>query len=161
MADRVIFIQTGIPTKPDDIRNYNYEPRPPLADIPPITPHEFAMALKARPPRCVISLFHDCIEPPRGDFALTRTPKRKGFLEIETDVREDALGLQTQFVISLVYVAVYHLLILGVPFALWVWWLVYHPGGPVNASAPLAVAAVSLSFVWDSAEILKDLREPC
>lgn len=157
MADRIIYLQNGIPTAPDDIIHYQYDPSPPEAIDPPISAHEFELALRVCQPGCKIAYFHDCIRSPSGDLALRRTPKRKGLLEIGTDAQEFAWGLQAQYVISMLHMVFYYVLILGGPFGIFFWWLRHHPGDLVNASVPSITAAILLSCT--SLGVLKVRRE--
>lgn len=139
-----------------------YAPRPPQAEIPPIVPHEFELALTCcGSSRLWCSLpFHDCIEPPEGTFALERIPKRKHALELKLGTREFAWGLQAQYSISLILMVFYHILIFLGTFGFWAWWQATHPDDLQNASTPLTVVALFLSLFWSSSGVLKIFREP-
>jgi hypothetical protein len=128
--------------------------------MPPISPHEFELALSPCHSWCMFSLLHDCIEPPTGDFALKRIPKRNGALELHIGVTEFAWGLQAQYAISVMRIGFYHLLILAGPFGFWAWWQVIYPDDLQNAVVPFTAVAVCLSLFWSSAGILKVFREP-
>ncbi|PVH88843.1 hypothetical protein DL98DRAFT_158071 [Cadophora sp. DSE1049] len=126
---------------------YEYKPKPPDADIPPIDPHEFELSLSPCNSFCIFKLFHDCIEPPDGSLALERIPKRKEALELKVGTREQAWGLLTQYSISALLLLVY-LIICFVPFVgFWVCWQIKHPDDLQNASTPLMVFA-TLLCVW-------------
>ncbi|MCJ1459964.1 hypothetical protein MMC28_010343 [Mycoblastus sanguinarius] len=155
-ANRVIFRGRELPT--DTI--YDYNPRPPNAEYPPISPHEFELAFASCSSGCVFSLFHDCIEPPSGTFALERIPKRKRAIDLNEATLEHAWGIQAQYVISFVHMLFYHCLIFAATFGFWGWWLVKHSDDLQNAAVPLTTVAVLLSLFWGSAGILKVLREP-
>ena len=154
--NKLLFRAKGIPT--DAV--YEYDPRPPNAEDPPIVPHEFTMAFTSCGNNCWLFPFHDCVEPASGTHAVKRIPKRKSALEMYTGDREIAWGLQAQHVLSLVHVLSYHVLILGGPFGFWAWWNVRHPDDLQNAVVPLTVVIALLSLFWASTGILKILREP-
>lgn len=153
--NRIIFRGKDLPTDP----NYEYNPRPPNAEIPPITPHEFELAFSSCSPRCVFSPFHDCVELPTGTFAMERIPKRKSAFQLNASAPEFAWGLSAQHSISLVGVVAYHMLIFLGTVAFWAWWLRQHPDDLQNAAVPLTVVAVLISLFWSSAGILKTSGE--
>ena len=138
--------------------NYEYKPRPPHAEDPPISPHEFELAFSSCGRPCILSSFHDCIEAPDGDFAMERIPKRKSALQLETGTVEFAWGIQAQHAVSFVNLAVYHFLILAATFGFWAWWQTRHPGDIQNAAVPLTTVTVLLSMFWSSAGLLKVFR---
>ena len=140
-------------------RLYDYDPRPPLADNPPISPHEFEVAFAACGDGCTLARFHDCSRVPASHFALTRIPKRRLEVEIKHDSREHVWGIQSQHAISFLYVLFYHCVILGGAMAFWTWWLVRHPGDLQSAAVPVSVSLTLLSLFWSSAGILKGSRE--
>lgn len=141
---------------------YDYNPRPPQAD-PPISPHEFEMALASasspcsRP--CMLALFHDCTEPLLGKDALDSIPKRKTPLEMERNGREQAWGIQAQHVISFVHMVFYHFLIIAGTFGFWGWWQAKHPDEIQNAAVPVTTMLCLLSLFWSTAGVLKIFRE--
>jgi hypothetical protein len=142
---------------------YEYKPRPPEAEVPPILPHEFELALNACviPCRLAYLPFHDCIEPLlQGKDAITLIPKRKHAWEIGLGTREPAWGLQAQFCISFIRVLFYHFLMILGTFVFWIWWQITHPDDIQNASTPLTVVAVFISLFWSSSGVLKIFREP-
>lgn len=138
--------------------NYEYKPRPPHAEDPPISPHEFELAFSSCASPCVFAAFHDCVEAPNGDFAIERIPKRKSALQLGTGTVEFAWGIQAQYAVSLVNLVVYHFLILAGTFALWAWWQIRHPDDMQNAAVPLTTVTVLLSMFWSSAGLLKIFR---
>lgn len=153
-ARRIISRGQELPTDVD----YEYTPRPPSAPIPPISPHEFEIALSCCPERCKLSSLHECIEPAWGDFALVSTPKKKGVFAIGANAREFAWGLQAVHSISFIYMLVYHAVMLSWALGLWVWWERRHPGDLQNAAVPITTVAVLLSLFWGSAGVLKGLE---
>ncbi|KAH8648915.1 hypothetical protein BGZ60DRAFT_422582 [Tricladium varicosporioides] len=155
-ANRVIFRGKDLPT---DL-NYQYNPRPPNAEVPPISPHEFELAFMSCNKKCLLSIFHDCVEAPIGNFAIERIPKRKGALEVKVGSVEFAWGIQAQHVISLLRLVAYHVLIFAGTFGFWGWWQAAHPGDLQNAAVPLSAVAILLSLFWSSAGVLKILGEP-
>jgi hypothetical protein len=155
-ANRIIFRGKDLPTGPD----YEYRPRPPNAEIPPISPHEFELAFRPCNSKCLLSAFHDCIEALSGNFAIERIPKRKSALEIKIGSIEFAWGIQAQHTISLVWLVAYHLMIFAGTFGFWGWWQVTHPNDLQNAAVPLSTVAIFLSLFWSSAGVLKIFREP-
>jgi hypothetical protein len=155
-AERIIF------NKKDDLPVdilYEYRPRPPNAEIPPISPHEFELALSYCSSSCLLASFHDCMEPPSGSLALERIPKRKCALELKVGLREHAWGIQAQHSVSFPLMVFYHVLIIASTFGFWGWWQVVHPGDLQNGSTPLTVVAVLLSLFWSSTGVLKVFRE--
>lgn len=138
---------------------YDYDPRPPHADNPPISQHEFEVAFASCSDHCKLALLHDCQRIPDRDLALKCIPKRRLEVEIKTDEREHIWGLQAQHVISFLRVLLYHCLILSGTFGFWAGWLVKHPNDLQNAAIPLTTALALLSLFWSSAGILKSARE--
>ena len=106
------------------------------------------------------SVFHDCVEPESGTYALERIPKRKAAFELNTGGHEEAWGIQAQHVISFIHVLVYHFLIITGTFSFWVWWMVKNPHDLQTAAVPLTTVSVLLSLFWSSAGVLRVLREP-
>ncbi|KAH8821287.1 hypothetical protein F5884DRAFT_850522 [Xylogone sp. PMI_703] len=154
--NRIIFREKSLPT---DL-NYEYKPRPPDAEIPPISAHEFELAFKTCGPKCALSFLHDCVEAPCGDFAIQRIPKRVGALEVKIGSVELAWGIQAQHAISSFRILLYHVLILVATFGPWAWWLKLHPGDLQNAAVPFSTAAVLISLFWSSAGVLKIFEPP-
>lgn len=158
--NRIIFRCSDLPTDPD----YEYFPRPPQADNPPITPHEFNLAFSSCGKYCFSALFHDCyVLEDEQDFVL-RIPRKKGKFEIENSIRRGpvrfAWGIQAQYTISFLHVITYHVLMMVGPTVFWVWWQKNHPNDLQNASIPLTIAAVLISLFWSATGILRGLREP-
>lgn len=153
-ANRIIRHSKSLP---EDIV-YEYQPRPPAAEDPPILPHEFELALSACSSKCPLSAFHDGVQPPIGTFAIERIQKRKGMMQVHGDSPEFSWGIQAQHVISFCRMILYHILIFAGTFGFWAWWLVKHPNDLQNAAVPLTTVAVFLSLFWSSSGILKGLR---
>ncbi|MCJ1347669.1 hypothetical protein MMC31_005897 [Peltigera leucophlebia] len=143
---------------------YEYYPRPPQADIPPITPHEFKLAFSSCDRNCLFAMFHDCIELDDEEDFVVRIPKKKGKFEMEKSNRKGegrfAWGIEAQYAISFLHVIMYHLLMMVGPTVFWVWWQKKHPNDLQNASIPLAIAAILISLFWSATGILRGLREP-
>jgi hypothetical protein len=138
---------------------YEYSPRPPNAPNPPITPHEFEIALHPCPSGCLLSAFHDCIEEPiNGDFCIQRIPKRKERFPLASYGIEVAWGIHAEHNISAIYVVLYHVVILAGTFAFWVVWQIGHPDDLQNAAVPMTVVVTLLSLFWSSSGVLKGPR---
>lgn len=139
--------------------DYEYKPRPPSAEMPPIKPREFEYFLLPHcGSSCVLSLIHDCVESHLGNWALGRIPKRKFAIELKVKSREDAWGLQAQHAPHGLIILLYHVLILSGTFAFWIWWQINHPADLQNAAVPLSVVTVLISLFWSSAGLLKSPR---
>ncbi len=141
---------------------YGYNPRPPQAN-PPITPHEFEMALASSSPcgnSCMFAPFHDCAEPLYGKDALDTIPKRKTPLAVGTFGREHAWGIQAQHSISVTHVVLYHFLIIAGILGFWGWWQARHPSDVQSAAVPVTTMLGLFSLFWSSAGFFKPFREP-
>lgn len=156
-ADRIFFRRKEIPTD----SNYEYRPKPPDAEDPPITPHEFEVAFALCSTQCLWSAFHDCIEPPSGTLAIERIPKRKSLFELSRGGSEvePAWGLQAQHAVALTQVIFYHVLILTGPLGFWAWWQDQRPTDLQNAAVPLTTVAVLMSLFWSASGLLKISRQ--
>ncbi|CZR56621.1 uncharacterized protein PAC_06510 [Phialocephala subalpina] len=143
---------------PEDLL-YEYSPRPPHADVPPIQPEEFEIALSSCNSSCFFWLFHDCVGTPQGSDALERIPKRRGEFELKSGAREYAWGLEAHHTISFLRMLIYHLIIFAGPFAFWGWWQSDHPWDLQDASIPLAAVCALLSLFWGSSGTLRFIRE--
>jgi hypothetical protein len=154
-ANRFIFYKNDIPDDPD----YEYSPKPP-DDVPPITPHEFELALGHCGDQCLLSWLHDCMEPPSGLDALHKIPKRSSTLHHTTNSPEFAWGIQAQHIPSFLWILMYHSLIIFGTFGFWAWWRINHPSDLQNASTPLSVIVTLLSLFWALSAVPKILREP-
>lgn len=155
-ADAIICRGKELPT--DTI--YDYDPRPPNADNPPISPHEFEAAFASCGNRCKLAPFHACSKVPDRYLALKRIPKRKWEVETKTEEREHVWGLVAQHVISFLRVLVYHALVLSGSFGFWAWWLVKHPDDLQSAAVPFTTALTLLSLFWSASGIIKNSRGP-
>lgn len=149
---------------PEDVE-YEYNPRPPRAQIPPITPHEFEIALSACHSNCRLSFLHNCSYYSDSDYSIQRIPKKKSEWCINTRVKYQdadifAWGLETYYALSRPRVALYNLLILLGPFAFWAWWQVDHSGDMQNASVPATFALGLLALFWTSTGVLEVLNHP-
>ena len=153
-ANRLILVGEDLP---EDMI-YEYKPRPPDAKNPLISLHEFELGLATCPTRCLLSPFHDCVEPATGKFAVERIPKRNEIFELEAAGVEFAWGIQAEYAISLVNIIIYHLAMLAGPFGFWLWWQANWSHDVENASVPLTTVLVLLSLFWSSADVLKMFR---
>lgn len=153
---RVIICGKELPVHPD----YDFQPRPPHASLPPIHPHIFDMAFNGCGSNCWIPLFHDCFEIDEEGLT-NRIPKKKSPFDVDSrDLSERyAWGLQARYRISGLRVMLYHILILVVPFILWGWWLKNHPDDIQSASIPLTVILMLISLFWSATGILKAARD--
>lgn len=152
--------------------DYDYSPRPPEAQNPPVSQHEFSMHLRSCGDSChwnllknyvptFGNLLHDCLPRLEGRRAITRIPKKQ--TEFDTKCKDEqkayAWGLEAKHEISAAYVAFYHLLILVLPFCFWAWWQAKHPGDLQNASVPVTVVLTMLSMFWSTNGILTQGRK--
>lgn len=64
-------------------------------------------------------------------------------------------GIQTQYSISFLYVALYHLIMMAGPIGFWVWWQKHHPDDLQNASIPVTTTAVLISLFWSATGIFE------
>lgn len=142
--------------------NHEYEYRPkPAAEDPPISQHEFKLALTAcHGTKCWLSPLHECYKITEREIALEKIPKRKSEFEVLIDTNELAWGLEVRYCISLIYIVLYHLIILSGPFIFWVVWQRYHPNDIQGAAVPAAIVIALLSLFWSSAGVLRTLRDP-
>jgi len=56
--------------------------------------------------------------------------------------------------VSVAYAAIYHLLILALPFSFWGWWQAKHPGDLQNASVPVTVVLAMVPLFFGTNGIL-------
>jgi hypothetical protein len=105
-------------------------------------------------------LLHDCLPRLNTKRAINRIPKKKSPFDTSStdDEKMFAWGLQARHVISAAYVAVYHLLIISLPFGFWGWWQAKYPSDLQNASIPVTVVLATLSLFWGTNGILTQGR---
>ncbi|ORY06745.1 hypothetical protein BCR34DRAFT_616857 [Clohesyomyces aquaticus] len=141
---------------------YEYTPRPPSADNPPIPQHEFEMHLSACVQPCRWSLLHECMPELSTSSVLDSIPKKATRFDVHSRSATDvyAWGLEAKFAVSALYVAIYHLLIFAFPFGFWVWWMKGHPNDLQGASVPATIALGLLSLFWSTNGILTEGRHP-
>jgi len=157
--DQVISRGSGLPA--DNDKDYDYKPRPPKA-IPPISTHEFQVALTACQSCCLLSFFHRCRRPSSRRIAMQRIPKKSTEWEIKGAVDETdyAWGLEVRHRLSFFKVLGYNILILLGPFTFWAWWQ-----GKVNlldlqnASIPATVVVSLLGMFYTLSGIFLSLRD--
>jgi hypothetical protein len=154
-GDRVLFTKIDLPT--DDL--YEYAPKPPMTELPHIYPHEFEMALlpQCKTP-CLLSSFHDCVEPRTGTTILKRIPKRKQPLQLKLNDLEEAWGLNAHYTPHFTRVFFYHCLVFAGAFAFWAWWQINHPDDLQTASVPFTAATATIALFWSSLATLKTLK---
>ena len=103
------------------------------------------------------AVFHDCFElEDEEDFAV-RIPRNKSKFGVETSDQSVGfvLGIQTQYSISFLYVALYHLIMMAGPIGFWIWWQKHHPEDLQNASIPVTTTAALISLLWSAMGIFK------
>ena len=132
-------------------RLYQYNPKPPVAQLPHIEAHLFETALNACGRSCALSFLHDCGEPFEGTFFLDKIPKRAVALQLNTKGEVDAWGLKAEHRISFVYIVCYLVIAVTATFGFWAWWLKRHPGDLQNAAIPLTTITILLSLVLNTA----------
>lgn len=59
-----------------------------------------------------------------------------------------AWGLEADYALSFVFIAVYHLVPVLSAFGFWIYWLVKHPGDWQNASVPIMTVAALIAVFW-------------
>ncbi|KAI1613913.1 hypothetical protein EDD36DRAFT_473920 [Exophiala viscosa] len=162
---------------PEDKLEYTYSPCPPQITVsaPGITRHMWQHALRPCDRRmmglalgfCASGWFHDCVESlnPGSTEYIVRLPKKHSEWLIDTEGIDDAFGILTKEEPSILYVLVYHIVILAGPFAFWAWtmpregrqdgsWNLQDP------SVPVTVVLALLSLFWALARPLKLFRDP-
>jgi hypothetical protein len=168
MPDYVLKEHKELPTTDD----YDYFPRYPEAQNPPVSQHEFSVHFNACGDSCswalsknyvpiLGSILHDCLPRQNTKRAIKRIPKKKSPFDTSStdDEKAYAWGLEARHEISAAYVASYHLLILTFPFGFWGWWQATHPGDLQNASIPVTVVLTMLSLFWGTNGILTQGRK--
>lgn len=160
-SNSIIAVGKELPEREPECLEYVYYPKP-AVENPPITPHEFSIALNACRPNCRYSWFpfHECYSIPNRTYALDLIPKRKTPLGIKVDVREVAWGLEAKHSLCLVTVFIYHLLMVPGPFVFWAVWVRYYPDDISGAATPMSVMIALLALFWGSSAVLKSLRNP-
>lgn len=162
---------------PVDKLEYTYSPCPPQITVsaPGITRHMWQHALRPCDRRmmglalgvCASGWFHDCVESlnPGSTEYIVRLPKKHSEWLIDTEGIDDAFGILTKEEPSILYVLVYHIVILAGSFAFWAWtmpregrqdgsWNLQDP------SVPVTVVLGLLSLFWALARPLKLFRDP-
>ena len=152
-ANRVISSSNG--ALPDDFEGYSgqyeYQPRPPIAKRPLISPELFKVLLNECNTKCWrrILPWHECIEVNSEANYLSRIPKKKGDFDVsEKGGERVAFGIEADYVPSMIVFAIYHLLAILPSFAFWSYWLAYHEGDWQNASVPLLTTVALITVFW-------------
>jgi hypothetical protein len=117
-----------------------------------ISPKTFAVCLKVCDVRCkwpLLNPWHDCIRLPCRPHRLRCIPKKKSEFDVHSDdVGTVAWGLEADYAISFVFVAVYHLVPLLAAFGFWIYWLVRFPGDWQNAAVPVLTVLALFAVLW-------------
>ncbi|KAH7080625.1 hypothetical protein BKA63DRAFT_563300 [Paraphoma chrysanthemicola] len=149
-VERVISQGDDLPEYPGVTDDYEYAPRP--GRNPMITPKTFAVCLKACDSKCrwrLLNPWHDCIRLPPQTYRLRSIPKKKSQFDVHSDdVGLVAWGLEADYAISFVYVAVYHLVPLLGAFSFWIYWLIRYPGDWQNAAVPVLTVLALFAVIW-------------
>ena len=146
-----------------DFNEYKYDPHPPGAKNPLISHHQASMFLNCdRQCHPFWKLLHECVPDLIDTRTIDKIPKKQSRFSLDSTQPQDsaAWGLQAQYEVSAIYVAVYHLVILIPPFVFWGWWQSKHPNDLQNASIPATVAIGLLSIFWGTNGILTHGRQP-
>lgn len=150
---------------PKDTRDYTYSPRPPEATVsrPPIVEHEWKHALHPCEGEymgvnigyCLFGWIHDCFESFESGSRgyIDRIPQKHTDWLIQDRGVDHAFGILTKEEPSILYVLVYHVLILAGPFAFWGWAMPRESKKEgfwdlQNPSVPATFALGLLSFIW-------------
>ena len=144
---------------------YDYNPRKPAADDPPIPSHEFGEALSACSGSCSLrycTFAHTCWLISSRTTYLNLIPKKCSMWAVKVPKldNEEAWGLEACHEISAIVVLVYHILFLSVPYGFWAYWQGIHPKDMQNASVPTTVAVSMITLFWTLSGIIHVLREP-
>ena len=132
---------------------YEYDPRPPRAENPPITIHEFRSSFSVCGGFCILSwlpLFHRCLAPSDDNFATRRIPKRICRWELKAKGRSEAWGLAVHLAISAARMVIYHILMIMGTFIFWIVWQAQYPEDQPTALAPAACMLALLSMFWSA-----------
>jgi hypothetical protein len=117
-----------------------------------ISPKTFAVCLQVCDVNCKWPLFnpwHDCIRLPCRYYRLRCIPKKKSEFDLQSDdIGIVAWGLEADYAISFVFVAVYHLVPLLAALGFWIYWLVRFPGDWQNAAVPLLTVLALFAVLW-------------
>lgn len=127
-------------------------PRPPQAEIPPVTPHEFELACIIPVAENVRLLFSTTALKLKMRKTVSYVSRGRNASSMSRLVTSQSVkivwGIQTQYSISFLYVALYHLIMMAGPIGFWVWWQKHHPDDLQNASIPMTTTAVLISLFW-------------
>ena len=142
--------------------DYEYSPRKPKAQDPPITPHEFQMVLSVCTENCPLRYIHRCRLGSKATLGLSKIPKRLKEWEYKaaTPDNELAWGLEACHKICALRVLMYNTLLLIVPYGFWAYWQGVHPKDMQNASVPTTVAVSMITLFWTLSGIIQVLWEP-
>lgn len=134
-------------------------PRPPQAEIPPVTPHEFELARIIPVADNVRLLFSTTALKLKMRKTVSYVSRGRNASSMSRLVTSQSVkivwGIQTQYSISFLYVALYHLIMMAGPIGFWVWWQKHHPDDLQNASIPVTTTAVLISLFWSATGIFK------
>jgi hypothetical protein len=154
--ERIVSITRDLPS---DL-HYAYNPRPPQADNPPVSRHEFSVNLRSCDSLCNWPSFHDCMPPPTGVLTIECIPKKNMIFDIKSESHAElyAWGLEAKHVVSFASLIIYHSVVLGCTFGFWAWWQIRHPDDLQNAAVPITIFLALISLFWTAAGILPSTR---
>jgi hypothetical protein len=152
--NRVFSCGEGLPDLEGFTHDYDYAPRHPTARMPLIDPKLFAACLESCDEDCMWSVLgswlHDCFQLPPLGGRLRCIPKKKSDFAVNTAPDDDdvAWGIEADYSMSFLIIAIYHLILLLAGFGFWIYWLVYHPGDWQNASVPTLTTMGLMAVFW-------------
>jgi hypothetical protein len=127
--------------------DYEYSPRNPLPP-PPISVHEWRLALQRCDSVCLRSFIHRCTKPSVERTAIERIPKRKTEWKGKraTDKPQPAWGLRARHCVSASRVGFYVILLCLPLMVFWFTWQANHPTDPTTSSTPVMVLIALLTL---------------
>jgi hypothetical protein len=134
---------------PEDYTEYQYDPIPPNATHPLITPHQADIYLHCHN-LCKWNPLHKCPKQPLVKRkTIKRIPKKRTeFILVGNDeLNIEAWGIKAQLVVSAYRLVVYSILCLVFPFAFWGWWQHMHPDDIQGASVPATFAVAFIAIL--------------
>ncbi|KAH4262248.1 hypothetical protein HBI70_010630 [Parastagonospora nodorum] len=147
---RILSQGEDLPDYPGVEQDYEYTPRP--GTNPMISPKTFAVCLGVCNTDCkwpLVNPWHDCVRLPSRAHRLRCIPKKKSEFDMQSDdLGTVAWGLEADYALSFVFVAIYHLVPLIGAFAFWIYWLLKFPGDWQNAAVPVLTVLAMFAVVW-------------
>jgi hypothetical protein len=148
---------------PDDhgyTDEYDYNPRPPSCQNPPIDAACFSILLRACDSSCFWSFLpfelHKCRRIKTGHDYVTRIPRKKGTFtnslqmhaHLSSSTSRVAFGIDAAYEISNLGMFTYHSIFILSGFIFWIYWMKTHPSDLQNASVPLFTIIMLLGTFW-------------